>query len=158
MTPTQQSALETLAGRAMTASEVTMAGARQDATLAASLSVGRTVQGSVTPSQFLAWSAATGLRATIEDIAAGLIPAGSSLVAGQVQALRPTALAMLDCIRSGISLDLSSSVTGQGNLQMLGAWVTQGAMTAAQEAQLVGLAKTAAPISTDQVSSVLNGA
>ena len=153
MTPAQQTALETLTGRAMTAAEVTMATARQDATLATSLGASRTAQGGVPVSTFAGWCAQTGLRAVIEDTA------NKAASAYYLTALRSSALAILDILHGAAgSLDLSASAQGQANLQMLGAWVTAGAITAAQEAQLVSLAAQPAPIATAAVSAILNGA
>jgi hypothetical protein len=65
---------------------------------------------------------------------------------------------MLDIIANKTDLDLSASAMGQGNLAMLGAWVTAGAINSAQEAQLVAMATVADPITTEQISSALNGA
>ena len=153
MTPSQQTALETLTGRAMTAAEVTMATARQDATLATSLSAGRTVQGSITTGTFAGWCAQTGLRGIVEDTA------NKPTATFYATALRHSALAILDILHgAAASLDLSASAQGQANVQMLGAWVTAGAITAAQEAQLVSLAAQPAPIATASVSAILNGA
>ena len=152
MTPSQQTAIETMTGRAMTAAEVTMATARQDGTLAASLSAGRTVQGGVPISTFAGWCAQTGLRAVVED-------AANSPTSIYRTALRSSALAILDILHgAAASLDLSASAQGQANVGMLSAWVTAGAITAAQEAQLVSLATQPAPIATAAVSAILNGA
>ena len=153
MTPSQQTALETLTGRALTSAEVTMATARQDATLATSLSAGRTVQGGVPVSTFAGWCAQTGLRSVIEDAA------NKATSTYYLTALRSPALAILDILHgAAASLDLSASAQGQVNLQMLGAWVTAGAITAAQKAQLVSLATQPAPVAASAVSAILNGA
>ena len=151
MTPTQQTALEALTGRPLSAAEVTMAQARQDATLAQSLSAGRTVRDTISIANFLAWSASTGTRAVIED--AAHLP-GSPYYA----TLRSSALAMLDIINNKTDLDVSASQIGQGNVGMLNAWVTVGAITPAQEAALLALGVHPALVSADAVTTILNGA
>ena len=155
MTPTQQTAIEAIYGKPLTAQQVTdlspLVQARNDTAIAAYLSTGRTVQGSVPISNFLGWAAKTGMRAVIED--AAHLP-GSPFYTQ----LRNSALAILDIIANKTDLDLSTSATGQDNLAMLGAWVTLGAITAVQEAALLALATMPAPISVDTISTALNGA
>ena len=98
--------------------------------------------GAVPRSTFAGWAAATGLRAIVQDASANA-----------VSPLRSSALAILDMLRGASdSLDLSASSVGTANQQMLGAWVTAGAITAAQEAQLVSLAT--APASRVQVLGI----
>ena len=72
MTPNQQTALEALAGRPMTASEITLASSRADGALATSLSVSRTKQGRVVTQVLVAWLSDTGLRAVVEDLSKNL--------------------------------------------------------------------------------------
>ena len=147
MTPAQQSALEALAGRPMTAAEITWANGRADGALATGLSVGRTVQGIVPTPVFAAWCSATGLRAVIEDTSKNM-----------VSPMRSGALAILDLLswQSG-GLDLSASRMGQGNIAMLATWVSAGIVTAAQSGALTALAATPAPIDCNTISNILGG-
>ncbi|MDE2437695.1 MAG: hypothetical protein KGM49_15680 [Sphingomonadales bacterium] len=159
MTPTQQAALQAVytahGGGTFSAQQVTdltpLVTARNDAAVAAYLSPGLTVQGMVPISSFLGWAASTGMRAVIED-------AAHSSASPYYATLRSSALAMLDIIANKTDLDLSSSAMGQGNLAMLGAWVTAGAINSAQEAALVAMAKTPNPITYTEISAALNGA
>lgn len=89
----------------------------------------RTIARSVSMPAFLAWAASNGMRAVLQDKANAT-----------GDALRSSALAMLDIIGNSTSLDLSSSTIGQGNLSMLQAWVAAGAMTQVQHDALVALA------------------
>ena len=147
MTPTQQSALEALAGRSMTTAEISLATNRADAALAASLSAGRSVQGIVPTPVFAAWCASTGLRAVIEDTSKSL-----------TSPMRSAALVILDLLswQSG-GLDLSNSAMGRGNLAMLAAWVSAGVVSAAQNSALMALAATPAPIDCNTVYNILSG-
>ena len=147
----QTNELQALAGRALTAAEVTLATNRQDNTLAASLSATLPgVLGSVSVPVFVAWAASTGLLAAIETAAAT-----------PTSPLYNAALAIKTMMgwQTG-ALDLSNSgPVGTGNQAMLAAWVTAGALTAAQQAALLALATgPAMPIPTEQVSAILNGA
>lgn len=155
MSPSQQAALEALYGKPLTTQQVTdlspLVSARDDAGAAAYLSTGRTVQAMVPISNFLGWAAAVGMRSVIED-------AAHLSTSQYYPTLRNSALAILDIITNKTDLDLSSSAAGQGNLGMLGAWVTAGAIMSAQEAVLVAMATVPAPIGTDAVSTALNGA
>ena len=147
ITAAQQAALEALTGRSLTAAEVSLASARSDATLAQSLSAGRTAPGVLPVSLFAAWCSKTGLRATIED--ASVNP---------VSPLRSGALTIKDLLsRDTSSLDLSMSAMGRGNVVMLEAWVTAGAITPAQRDSLIALAAMPAPIDCNTVSALLNG-
>ena len=106
-----------------------------------------TLVGVVPISTFAGWCAQTGLRAVIEDTA------NKATSAYYLTALRSPALAILDILHGAAgSLDLSASAQGQANIGMLGAWVTAGAITTAQEAQLVSLAT--APASRVQVLGI----
>ena len=147
MNAAQQASLEALAGRALTAAEVTLANARADNALASSLSVGRTKQGRVITSVLAAWLSGTGLRASIEDLSKNI-----------TSPQRSGALAVLDLLswESG-GLDLSTSVMGQSNLSMLAAWVTAGILTQAQSNALIALAATPAPLDGNAVSTILGG-
>ena len=147
MTPAQQSSLEALAGRVMTAGEIGMAQGRADSSLAASLSVGRTLPGSVSTPILTAWCSATGLRAVIEDAASNA-----------TSPMRNGALAIRDLLSWATgSLDLSASRMGQGNLAMLGAWVSAGIVTPAQRDNLIALAATPTPVDCNSISAILNG-
>lgn len=154
MTPAQQTAIEAVYGKPLTAQQSTdiaaWVTARNDTAVATYLSTGRTKQAMVPISFFLGWAASTGMRAVIEDTA----HLSTSIYYGT---LRSAALAMLDIIANKTDLDLSTSAMGTANLAMLGAWVTAGAITAAQEAQLVAMATIADPITTEQISAALTG-
>ena len=147
MTPAQQASIEALAGRSMTTVEITWATNRADGALATSLSVGRTMQGTVPTPAFAAWCSATGLRAVIEDTSKNI-----------TSPLRSAALALLDLLswQSG-GLDLSASRMGQGNIAMLAAWVSAGIVTAAQSSALTALAAVPASLDYNTISNILNG-
>lgn len=147
MTPAQQSSLEALAGRLMTAAEVTLANGRADGALAASLSVGRTVQGRVATAVLAAWLSKTGLRATIEDLSKNI-----------TSPYRSGGLTILDLLsRESAGIDFGASIMGQGNLAMLAAWVSAGIITQAQSDALTTLAASPAPIDCNAVSNILSG-
>ena len=147
MTPAQQATLESLAGRSLTTQEISLASSRADSSLATSLSAGRTVQGIVSTPAFANWCATTGLRAVIEDTSRNL-----------ASPMRSAALATLDLLSWQTSgLDLSNSAMGRGNLAMLAAWVSSGAVTAAQSSALLALAATPVPIDCNTVSNILSG-
>jgi hypothetical protein len=154
MTPAQQAAIEAVYGKPLTAQQATditaWVTARNDAAVATYLSTGRTKQAMVPISSFLGWAAATGMRAVIED-------AAHLSASPYYGTLRSAALAMLDIIANKTDLDLSASAMGQGNLAMLGAWVTAGAINSAQEAQLVAMATVADPITAIQIGDALTG-
>ena len=131
----------------MTSAEVAFAQSRADSSLAASLSVGRTVPGSVSTPVFAAWCSATGLRAVIEDASSN-----------PTSPMRSGALAVRDLLSWATgALDLSMSAMGRGNLSMLGAWVSAGIVTPAQRDSLIGLAATPAPLDCNAISEILNG-
>lgn len=93
-----------------------------------------TLVGSILVSVFAGWAAQTGMRAAIEDASVNT-----------ASPLRSSALAVLDILRgAATSLDLSSSAQGQANIGMLNAWVSAGALTAANEAALMALATSPA--------------
>ena len=147
MTPTQQTALEALAGRPMTALEITWGASRADSALAASLSAGRTVQGRVATAVLAAWLSKTGLRATIEDLSKNI-----------TSPYRSGGLTILDLLsRESAGIDFGASVMGQGNLAMLAAWVSAGIITQAQSDALTALAASPAPIDCNTVSNILGG-
>ena len=147
MTPTQQTALEALAGRPMTALEITLASGRADSALAVSLSVGRTVQGRVATSVLAAWLSKTSLRAAIEDLSKNI-----------TSPYRSGGLTILDLLsRESAGIDFGASAMGQGNLAMLAAWVSAGILTQAQSDALTALAATPAPIDCNTISNILGG-
>ena len=127
------------------------AAARNDAAIAAALSAGRTVQGSIPVGTLLGWTAATGMQAIIYDTA---YTPGSAYYATP---LRSAALSMLAAQASSTPLDMSASQTGQGNLALLNAWVTAGALTQADLNALIALATQPDPVSVGSVSDALNG-
>lgn len=124
---------------ACTADEIA---ARNDALIAAKVSVGRTRVGAVTWERFSIWVAATGIRAAIEDHANN--PASP---------LRASALSLKDLLIGGRGvLDFGVS----DNAGTLSAWVTHGGITEAQAAELLAMATQPAPISVADVSACLN--
>jgi hypothetical protein len=145
MTPNQQNLIESLAGRSMTQAEINEAELRNDAALAISLSIGRTINNSVSTPLFAAWCSSTGLRATIQDAATN-----------STSPLRSGALAILDLLSWATgSLDLSASVMGQSNLVMLSHWVAAGVVTQTQSDMLVALSKVSNPIDVNTISNIL---
>ena len=147
MKATQQSALEALAGRTMTAAEVLLANNRADGELARSLSTNRTSQGIVPTPVFAAWCSSTGLRAVIEDTSKN-----------PTSPLRSGALAVLDLLKWGsLGLDLSASQMGQSNIAMLATWVSAGIVTTAQNNALVALAANSAALDINTISNILSG-
>lgn len=147
MTPGQQASLEALAGRVLTTAEIALANNRADGALAVSLSVNRTVAGSVPIPLFAAWCATTGLMATLEDTSKNIASAG-----------RGGALLILRTLSwSSGGFDLSSSTLGQNNKTMIAALVTAGIITAGQSAALTALAASPAPIDYNTISTVLGG-
>jgi hypothetical protein len=143
MTPSQQAALETLAGRTLTPGEVAMAGARMDSDLANSLSAGRTVVASVSRARFATWAAGTGVRGIIEQVST--TPADP---------LYSSALAILDFLHGAAEvLDLSDAQ----NQAMLAAWQTAGRITAQQSVALATLATVPVGVNLADVSAILNG-
>ena len=85
--------------------------------------------GSVSRASFAMWCGVTGLRASIEDQAHT-----------QGSPLRSVSLTLLDFLQGGVSdiLELDRAE----NQAMLQAWVTAGALTQQQEADLLALATT----------------
>ena len=118
--------------------------------IATALSVGRTVAGSVATGTLLGWTASTGMQAIIYDTA---YTSGSAFYATP---LRSAALSMLAAQQSGLPLDLSASATGQGNLALLGDWVTAGALSAADLTALQAMAAVPDPVSELQVRAAIS--
>lgn len=141
MTPTQQTALEALAGRAMTAAEVTLATQREDSALAASLSVGLTA--TVSPT----WVSARTVLAYCTDGAAILDAlAGAASTVSAVKWALPYIQGT-----DGIDMGLPASI------QMLNQLQAANVLTTAQVTELKNLAVKPAPISVSTVSNILNG-
>jgi len=148
MTPNQISALEATVGRSLTQAEqtaidghITSLG-RDDAAIAAILSVGRSKVGTVSTAVFSSWAAQTGMRAVIEDRA---VASGDPL--------RSSALSLRDVVTggaSGIRLDYAA------NQAMLAAWVALGALSSANRDSLIALATYPDPITTEAVVAALN--
>lgn len=146
----QQTALQTLAGRALTASEVTLATNRQDADLAASLSVGLT---KTVPTQI-----------GIGSILATLGPEAGAAFLDAMEALAPTCspVKWAMVLVNAATLDVGSPATiAMVNLLVSGG--TSGGITVAANTipqstatALLALAQQPAPITTDQVSAILN--
>lgn len=138
-----QTALEALAGRALTADEIAMAEARQDATLAASLSVGRVGPVPVARGVFAMWAGATKLRESIEDAAVD-----------KASPLRSSALTLLDFLRS--SRDEGIELNRAENQAMLNEWVSAGAISSEQIAALQSLGTAPAPLSAEAITNIFN--
>jgi hypothetical protein len=140
MNANQQAALESLAGRAMTAGEIALASARDDADLATSLSVGRTAT----------VSTKVGIGAVLNAL--GAVNGAAFLDA--MEALAPT----VSPIKWGLVL-LDAGVFDVGDpvsIAMINQLVP-GSIPQATATLLLALAVVPAPISTDQVSAILNG-
>lgn len=148
MTPAQQAALEALAGRALTTAEQDLAGARYDGALAASLSAGRTTVGSY-------WLTDRGL---VTDLTTAT---GTTAMSDSVLAKLDAAAAASRSVQA-VANRLYSDARGVdfGN-EALRAWIagaTPSLFTVAEREALLALAVQSAPISTDAVSAILNGA
>ena len=146
MTPAQQSALEGIVGRPLTAGDITaldpLVEARNDAGIATYLSTGRTAVGLVPRHTFSIWCGTTGLRSAIED------NAGNS-----ASPLRAICLTLRDFLQ-GATAD-SIDFANPDNITMLNAWVSVGALTPAQSAQLLAMASAPAPIDVMTVRRVM---
>lgn len=148
MTPAQQSALDALAGRALSSDEVTqidaaLAEGRINA-IAPILSAGRARIGTVSVGNLASWAAATGMRAAIEDHA---LNAASPL--------RSIALSLRDVLvggTDGIRLDLPA------NAAMLAAWVKAGVLSTENRDALLALATSADPVTDAQVQAAMEAA
>lgn len=141
MTPSQQMALETLAGRSLTSTEIEYALSRNDTDLATSLSVGLT---KTVPTKI----GIGAVLATLGAVSGAAILDTLTTVSGSNRPLY-WALQML----SREQLDMSDpNVSAQMALL-----VTAGILTQAQSTSLLNLAIQPAPISTGQVSTLLNG-
>lgn len=148
MTPAQQSALDALAGRTLSAEEVSqidteLADGRLNA-IAPILSTGRTRVGTVSVGNLASWAAATGMRAAIEDHAINT-----------ASPLRSIALALRDVLvggTDGIRLDLPA------NAAMLAAWVSAGVLSTEHRDELLALATSADPVTDAQVQAALEAA
>lgn len=152
LSTTQQTALQTLAGRSLTTAEITLANSRDDADLAASLSVGLTqvvshkvgvgsvldALGAVNGATFL--DAMNSLSSTVSAIKYGI----ELLDAGTFDLGSPTAIGIINLLVSGGTL---GTVTIPVNT------IPQATATA-----LLSLAVVPAPIGVNQVSNILNGA
>jgi len=151
MDATQQAALQALAGRLLTTDEVTLAAARADQDLAASLSVGlvQTVPTRIGPGAVLTalgavsgaalLDAMTALAATVSPIKWGL----ALLNAGTFDVGNPVSIGMINLLVTGGTI---GSVT-----------IPAGTVTQETATTLLALAVVPAPIATAQVSAILNG-
>ena len=117
---------------------------RDDAAIAALLSVGKVEVGLVSTSDFVAWAAATGLRAVIEDEAQL-----------KTSPLRSTALALMDVLGGAVD---GINFLRPGNRQMLASWVQLGKISQAQADSLLALATHAAPVDVYAVTDALDAA
>lgn len=152
LSTTQQTALQALAGRSLTTAEINLANIRDDADLAASLSVGLTTTvskligpgavmnalGAANGAAFL--DAMTSLSSTISAIKWGL----ALLNAGVFDVGDPTSIAIINLLVSGGTL---------GSATIAANTISQATATA-----LLNLAVAPLTISVDQVSNILNGA
>ena len=157
MSPAQQAAVQAVftqyGGGTLTDAQVAAIGAlvdaRNDVAAAATLSFGLTTQGTVSTGVLLGWLADTGLLAKVSD-------AANNSASPYYATLRNSALAMLLVLQNSTPLDLSNSVVGQGNLAMLGAWVSAQAITSAQQSALEALAAQPVTIPWTAVNAALN--
>ncbi|WP_321913600.1 hypothetical protein [Paraburkholderia sp. J11-2] len=152
MDANQQAELQALAGRSLTSAEITLAGNRDDAGLAASLSFGLTqvvskrigagsvldALGAVSGAAFL--DAMDSLSSTVSAIKWGL----SLLNSGNFDVGSATSIGIVNTLVSGGTL---GAVTIPANT------ISQATATA-----LLNLAVVPLTISVDQVSNILNGA
>lgn len=145
MTPSQQAALEALAGRTLSADDLALIDQALTAgrvnAVAPVLSAGRSCVGTVSVGDLASWAAATGMRAAIEDHATNA-----------ASPLRSIALALRDVLvggASGIRLDLPA------NAAMLAAWVSAGVLSAENRDALLALATTPDPVTDAQVQAAL---
>lgn len=151
MDANQQTELQTLVGRALTAAEITLATNRSDQDLAASLSVGliQTVTtkvgigsvlnalGAVNGAAFL--DAMESLAPTVSPIKWGLV----LLNAGTFDLGDPVSIGMIGLLVSGGTIGSATIAVNT---------IPQATATA-----LLSLAVVPAPISVNQVSNILNG-
>lgn len=147
MTPTQQVALQALVARTLTAADISaldpLVTERNDAGVAAYLSAGNLVVGAVTRSNFAIWCASTGLRGVIETDCANT-----------TSPLRAISLALRDFLVGSDTGGLDFS--NPANAAMMQAWVTAGALTAAQQAALIAMATATVQVPVNSVSNALN--
>lgn len=86
------------------------------------------VNGNILPVAFVRWSAINNLRGAIQDLSSNT-----------ASPLRSSALALIDVLRGAApGLDLADPA----NIGMLNAWASLGAITPAQEADLIALSQT----------------
>jgi hypothetical protein len=140
MTPAQQAALETLAGRALTVAEIAAANARDDATLSLSLSAGRT---QTVPNLI-----------GVGQVMEALGPVAGAAVLDALDAVRTSNRPLYwawGLLEKGM-LDVGSPAT-QASIHGLAA---AGLMTAAQADTLIGLARRPDPVLVGVVSDLLN--
>ena len=142
MTPSQQAALEVLAGRALTSQEIADAGARKDATVAGSLSVGRTlfVPTFIGIGAILATLGATAGAAVLDALTA--ISATNRPLYWAMQMLSQK---QLDVSDPNVAVQMAALVSG-------------GALTQEQATSILNLAAQPAPVSVSAVSDILNEA
>lgn len=135
MTPAQQSALESLSGRALSADELAALEApllAQDTAAIAAALPAVPVIGEVSREWFATWAAGTGMRAKIEDSASN--PADP---------LRSIALTLVDVLRSASS---GISFAYGHNRAMLAEWVAAGHCSQPDADQLLAMATRYAPV------------
>ncbi len=172
MTPSQQAALEALAGRALTAGELSMAEERRDGDLAASLSAGRTELietrvNEVGVNAILGLIEGENVLASFDAFQTGSLPAAHPLKRAEAGAKR-----MLGYLKKAQGLDLGNMQTQQmlacfsnpalfalppaateENPNPVGA---PGWISPANAAKLKAAAQVPAPIAVDAVSAILN--
>ena len=109
--------------------------------IADALSAGRTQLGEIATTTFAAWAAETGMRATIEDLAATL-----------TSPLRASALTLRDVLVGGAPcIDMARD----GNQRVLAAWLAAGAISDKNYAALIALATWPDPVSHTQVGEAI---
>lgn len=153
MTPQQRIALEAIAGRALSQTEVEQIDPlldpnnRNDVAIAAVLSLNadgtpRTRLGSVSTERFQSWAAATGMRSAIEDTASNA-----------AHPLRSIALTLRDVVVGGAS---GINLGYPGNPEMLQAWVSAGLLSGSHRDALLALAQQPDPVDVNALSRALN--
>ena len=152
MTPAQQTALEALAGRPLTPAEVAMAEARQDGTLADSISAGRTGKasreiGDGTVVATLGVTDGSVFMYRLRALANTALPADATPEQITPVALAQQAVSSLN--KTGFDV---GSDAGQAGIDLFVGTL----LTADQAAKLKALGWQAAPVSAIVVSNILN--
>lgn len=154
MTPTQQAAIEGLAGRPLTSEEVALANARRDVDLAISISVGRTkmVETRETERSIIAALGAVDGEAFLEALytfSTSTLPANHPLEGAQKGIAR--SLSWLKPEKGGINISDPQTTA------MLDLLAANGYVNASHIAALKALGVVPAPVDFNDLSKILNG-